>query len=254
MPEEKSLFDELLSSIQSCVSALLEMASAIETMPAISAGGGISVTGHADGTVGHAFANGTGKYKGLSHDEKLAVRSEYGQPELTVYPDGKAELTTTPTVSSLPKDTVIFNEEQTKKALSNEGQSVGKAFANGTIANPDGSYTTASGITYRPLQEGDPIYDLMKKIEENQISFDESMVTPMHSIYDQVQKMVDGIHNSYNTNNTRQQVNIGDIHVNCTGVTSQEVAKQVGDILHQEIGGMALEALQETHITSTAYF
>lgn len=249
LPEEKTLFDELLSSIQACVSALVEMATAIETMPAIGTGGGIPIpTPLAEGTVGHAFANGTGKYKGLSHDEKLAVRSEYGQPELTVYPDGKAELTTKPTVSSLPKDTVVFNEEQTKKALSNEGQSVGKALANGTIANPDGSFTTASGITYTPLREG-AVYELLKKIEENQITFDESMVTPMHSIRDQVQEMVNGVNNSYNTNNNRQQVNIGDIHVTCTGVTSQEVAKQVGDMLHKEFGGMALEALQETHIT-----
>ena len=34
---------------------------------------------------GKAFANGT---IGLKHDEKNALRSEYGQPELTVYPNG----------------------------------------------------------------------------------------------------------------------------------------------------------------------
>ena len=36
---------------------------------------------------------------------------EYGQPELTVYPNGKAELTTEPTMSDLPKDTVIYNHK-----------------------------------------------------------------------------------------------------------------------------------------------
>ena len=57
-----------------------------------------------------ACADGT---NGLANDEKNALRSEYGQPELTVYPDGKYEITNEPIISDLPKDTVIFNEEQT---------------------------------------------------------------------------------------------------------------------------------------------
>lgn len=74
-----------------------------------------------------AYASGT---SGLQSSEKNALRSEYGQPELTIYPNGQYELTTKPTVSDLPKGTVIYNGEQTKKILKNNGK--GKAFANGT--------------------------------------------------------------------------------------------------------------------------
>lgn len=91
--------------------------------------GGIPIAGgnnHAEGTVGHAFASG---YKGLPTNEKGALRSEYGQKELTVYPNGTYELTEKPTMGDLPKGTVIFNEEQTERILK------GKAHADGTVGN-----------------------------------------------------------------------------------------------------------------------
>ena len=96
------------------------------------------------GTVGNAFAKGTNQYddipnlpitgyNGLPKDEKNALRSEYGQPELTVYPNGKTELTNQPTMSDLPKGTVIFNERQTKKILNGNNLVYGNAFASGTV-------------------------------------------------------------------------------------------------------------------------
>lgn len=44
--------------------------------------------------------------------------------------------------------------------------------------------------------------------------------------------------------NRAAQVNIGDVNVTCTGVTSQQVQRQIGDALHKEFGNMALDALQ----------
>lgn len=225
------------------------MASTIETMPAIS-GGGISVgVGHAEGTVGKAFANGTGKYKGLSHAEKNAVRSEYGQPELTVYPNGVAELTTEPTMSDLPKGTEIFNEEQTRRIMNNKGKVVGKAFASGTIQNPDGSIILPDGSVCSPLPDDHPINVFFRDWEKKHMDFNESMMTPMHSIQDNISEMARNINNISTKNNQNQQVVIGDINVNCPGVTSQEVARQISSALHREIGGIALEALQESSIT-----
>lgn len=95
--------------------------------------GGIPVASgnnHAKGTVGRAFASG---YNGLPSNEKGALRSEYGQKELTVYPNGTYEVTDKPTMSNLPKGTVIFNEEQTERILK------GKAHADGTVGNAFGS-------------------------------------------------------------------------------------------------------------------
>lgn len=73
------------------------------------------------------------EYKGLPHNEKNALRSEYGQTELTVYPDGRTELTTEPVMSDLPKGTVIFNEEQTKRIMDNKGEELGNAYDEGTV-------------------------------------------------------------------------------------------------------------------------
>lgn len=106
---------------------------------------------------GKAFASGT---IGLKHDEKNALRSEYGQPELTVYPNGTTELTTSPVMSDLPKGTVIYNEEQTKKIMDNESNPVGNAHANGT---DDYEWITLeNGERIRPVQPGDDGYWLVE--------------------------------------------------------------------------------------------
>ena len=69
-----------------------------------------------------------------------ALRSEYGQPELTVYPDGKTELTTKPTMSDLPKGTVIFNEKQTREIMNGRKKASGNAFASGTVRKYTSKY------------------------------------------------------------------------------------------------------------------
>ena len=174
-----------------------------------SVGGSVSgntIPSHAEGTVGDAFANGTG-YKGLPHDEKNALRSEYGQAELTVYPDGKTELTTEPVMSDLPKDTVIFNEEQTKRIMENKGKELGNAYDDGTI-------TLAGGTEIRPLNPSDREYWLHKKFDEFFKKNKDAFLMPTNAMFktaESVDKMVEVINN----NHTMRQnvVNIGDIHL-----------------------------------------
>lgn len=119
-------------------------------------GGGGSSRGE-NGTVGKAFSDGSTDYhnirnlpitgyKGLPSNEKNALRSEYGQPELTVYPNGITELTTEPVMSDLPKGTVIFNEEQTLRIMKNKGKIIGSAYAHGTSSNLP-SYLTPIDLT-----------------------------------------------------------------------------------------------------------
>lgn len=109
---------------------------------------------------GKAFANGT---IGLPKAEKNALVSEYGQTEMTVLPDGKTIVTDTPTMMNLPKDTVIYNEEQTKKILSNKIDVNGTAHANGTA--DDEWITLPNGKRVRELRPGDRVYELQKKFE-----------------------------------------------------------------------------------------
>lgn len=251
LPETKSLFEELLVSIMACVTALGSMVSMMGSMSEI---GGFSVTGiptHAKGTVGNAFAKGTGHYKGLPKDEKNALRSEYGQPELTVYPDGTTELTTSPVMSDLPKGTVIFNEEQTKKIMNNKSHGkIIKSYASGVVEYSDGTFIKPDGSVVPPLQEGSRTYDMLQKFSAYMNSIDNNVeklsANIMHEQSKQMHDAINQINNSNVVNNNRPSVSIGDIHVTCPGVTSQEVAKQVGVELNNMFNGLHLEAMQQS--------
>ena len=198
---------------------------------------------HADGTVGKAFAGG---YNGLKRDEKNALRSEYGQPELAVYPDGATELTTQPTMSDLPKDTVIFNEEQTRKILSGGTLSSavkGRAFGDGTASR------------YMPLPPDDPALELRRKFDAYAEKIGgkiEDILMPVNAIqrhFEDLEKIVNN-NIAYNTvNNNQPSISVGDIHINCPGVTSGEVAKQVGREVEKIFFGIGMRAYQRSMIT-----
>lgn len=184
---------------------------------------------------GKAFASGT---IGLKHDEKNALRSEYGQPELTVYPNGTTELTTSPVMSDLPKGTVIYNEEQTKKIMDNKSNPVGTAHADGT---DDSIWTTLpDGTKIRPLQPGDRMYDLQQKFDAYLESIDNNLdVLTVNAMakYDQqmgeLEKHVTNVSNITNNRNVQPVVN--NINVTCPGVTEQQVAERIGGVLDKEL-------------------
>ena len=202
-----------------------------------SVGGG---SGHAEGTVGNAFAEGTGGYKGLPHDEKNALRSEYGQPELTVYPDGKAELTTEPVMSDLPKGTVIFNEEQTRQIMKNKGEVV-EAYKSGTVRMSDGTVITPEGKVHYPLTPSDPTYQMMKKFEEYFAANKDAFIKPANAMNNAAES-ADRVFETINNNNTMNRninVDVGGVHVH--GVQNPEEFSDVVNLrIHNKI-------LQEMH-------
>ena len=196
VPEQIDIFTSFKEIISGCVAELNNMIAAMEKISTMSVGGVVSpIPGHAEGTVGKAFAKG---YNGLPRNEKNALRSEYGQPELTVYPDGTTELTTQPVMSDLPKDTVIFNEEQTRRIINGKGTILGNAYANGTVLEPA---TTIKGIDIKHLQDA-----FLGKLD--------NIIVPMNSIDRNVQSLV-GVGNNIHTNNASQDINIsiGDIQL-----------------------------------------
>lgn len=231
------LMNGYTSAIQGAIEKINELISSIDKLNAKSINlgvGGLSSVNHAEGTVGNAFANGTGKYNGLAHNEKNALRSEYGQPELTVYPNGQHELTTEPTMSDLPKGTVIFNEKQTRKILSNKGKAIGNAFANGTIL--------------RPLQQGDRGYELVKTAEQLKDKIISNMIPSIDSINKNVELFAKSVSN---VRNNSQQINntIENVNVTCPGITSDDVARQIGSALRKEFSGMSSNANQKMSVT-----
>lgn len=252
LPEVNNMFEELLAKILECVSALGELAGAMSSLGGEGFAFGTVGTGFSGGTdpkasftttVGKAFAKGTDRFKGLDKDT-LALRSEYNQSELTMYPDGKIELTNSPNLKVLPKNTKIFNEKQTQEMLNNKGTVIGNAYADGNAVIEKSSRFD----NMRDLQPGDRMYDMFQKWNAYFEKNDHSFIEPVNAIQKNTEEIARSVSN-VNTNNIQRSVNIGDINITCPGVTSNEVAKQITTELHKQIGGIALEALQESHIT-----
>ena len=231
LPQVKARFEELLESITACVEKLAELAGA---MSSLGVGGGGVVIGEAKakGTdpsksfssmVGKAFAKGTGTFRGLPEDT-LALRSEYGQPETTIYPDGTVELTNSPTLDMLPKGTQILNEKQTRDVLSNDsGQIIGSVFATGSDE-------------FKPVQRGNRLYDMIERFYG--VHGKDKMPTPDIEGLDAIKKNTDAMTNSLTNienNKITSGLTVGDIHVHCSGITSEQVGKEAGIKAYQEI-------------------
>lgn len=221
---------ELIAIIGQAASALADLQNGMSSLPNIGGGGGNKpnvnrLSLNAAGTMGKAFATGT---QGLAHDEELAVRSEFNQPELTIYPNGDVELTNSPTVGFLPKDTVIFNERQTRKLLNNKGSVKGRAYANGTSkfiplekADPDKAklLKVVSSLT----DTMDLSHDLLKDISDNVV---------------EMSQMTNNILTVDKSSSAGAQVTIGDIHlhdVNSADALAKTIVNRLPNMVIQEI-------------------
>lgn len=192
-----------------------------------------------------AYASGI---DGLPHDEKNALVSEYGQSEMTVLPSGSAVITDEPTLMDLPKDTVIYNEEQTKKIIDNKVDVSGNAHDDGTS---DGNWWIGSdGHKYRDIQPGDRAWELQKAFEpllNRWLSGEEKILS--NAVFDgqkQMEKWVKEITNntaiSNITNNRNvQQPVVQNITLNCPNVTNNSGV----EYLQKELGHLSLIARQE---------
>lgn len=237
----KGMADAIQEQCAAAANALRSLAETVD-VSSISIGGAASggaVPAHAAGTVGKAFAKGTGKYKGLSHDERNALRSEYGQPELTVYPNGTVELTTEPTMGSLPKGTVIFNEEQTKRIMEGKGEDVGDAYWNGT------EYVTPIPLSMKslPLPMTDPSYRGMRLFME---AMEKKGFAFMDSAKDlsEAARNISGVSNAVTNNNSamnrNMNVDVGGIHVH--GVQNPE---DFADIVNMRAHNRILQEMKK---------
>ncbi len=194
---------------------------------------------------GKAFASGT---IGLPHAEKNALVSEYGQTEMTVLPDGKTIITDEPTMMDLPKDTVIYNEEQTKKIMDNKiDTEVVKSYANGTVEYSDGTIITPDGHTLRPLQPGDRGYELQKAFEPMIAKWKETGEEISNAVFDGQKQMekwtkqVETINNITNNKNIQQPVTIHqNVTLSCPNVTNNSGVEYV----QKELNGLSLKAMQ----------
>lgn len=217
----KSICDTIIKTVSKMASSIQEQCSLAanslielaNSTFAISFDGNFGATTgntNSNTTSGKAYATGTG-YKGLQKTEKNALRSEYGQPELTVYPNGETELTTSPTMSDLPKGTVVYNEEQTRQIMNNSSATkFSNALAQGTVTAEEFFANT------RPLQPSDKMYDVIQKFDQYYDKICDVIKPIAYNVNKMVEQSAEGITKYENTNNNYKQgvtLNIGDIHL-----------------------------------------
>lgn len=198
---------------------------------------------------GKALANGTGKYKGLPKAERNALVSEYGQTEMTVFPNGNTVITTDPTIMDLPKGTVIFNENQTGQLMRNKIHVDSASYTDRTTDNIQPAASKEFRII--PFQPNDQMYAYVQKWNAYFSNNNQTAALMPSSMYERSQQLYNGanqITNSAITNKNQPSVHVGDIHINCPGVTSKEVAKQVGVELNHMFNGLHLDADQQSRL------
>lgn len=219
----------------------------VGSVPNLSSIGGAGASGSAH-TNGTAHVEGTAKVTGDwgIHQGGKTLVGELGQ-EIVVrngrfftVGDNGAEFV------DLQKGDIVFNHLQSKELLS-KGNIVGRgnALAEGTVLQK------AELPSYlRPIQEGDKGYELIKAARVYQDMLKTNIMLPINSIDKNVEMMTRNISNVSTNNVNKPTLTInGGINVSCPGVNSQEIMNQVKTAMHREIGGIALEALQEASIT-----
>lgn len=221
IPTETTYFTELATAIESCVTQLKAMAETLANMPSatISFGGGASGGAGVNGTAHHeGTANVRGNW-GVRESGRSLV-GELGQEIVvrngrffTVGNNG-AEFV------DLQRGDIVFNHKQTESLLKN-GYVTGRgnAYANGTFSAVRDDVIIQKPTNLPPylreLQEGDKMFDIMKKIEAHGGLLANGLITPVNTIQKNFETMTRNISN-VNTNNTMQNVtnfSTGDIVV-----------------------------------------
>ncbi len=202
-----------------------------------------SPIGHSHEETGSSFYAGT---KGLAAPEKNALLSEYSQPEMAVFPDGRHKLYTKPTLADLPKGTVIYNEGQTEKLLREKERISGSAPA----AKIQPGKAAPDEPKSFPIEPGDRAWELVRKAKDFLAIWPPDSAQPISSaVFEHQRQMetltnrIDHISNIQN-NMSRPGITIGDINITCPGVTSQEVARQIGVEVNHLFNGLHLDAMQ----------
>ncbi|MCI8853295.1 MAG: hypothetical protein HFI32_07320, partial [Lachnospiraceae bacterium] len=215
LPKEKVLFENLHDSITMCVSALNEMIAALQEIQSLGGPAGIS-SSPSKAILGQALAKG---YNGLPRTMKNALRSEYGQPELTVYPNGKTELTTQPVMSDLPKGTVVYNARQTDAIL--RGKTKAVPLSQGMVL-PSGQMV----VPYVPEKSALPLSSL-------------SLIPSAPEIRRDPMRMASAVQ-QVSVRNTQPVVH-NTVHMSLPNVTNNSGVEYI----EKELGHLSLRALQE---------
>jgi hypothetical protein len=153
------------------------------------------------------------------------------EPEAVVTNDGNVFVAEKPTLFNMQGGETVYNGSETKE-LVNEG------------ANLLDSANISDLL--EPLPDDYPTAQLIRKIQQSGV--DISSIAPTNLVGDRFKSLANGVMGNVNTTNNNDfgyTIN-GGINVTCTGVTSQEVAKQIGTELEKTFFGMSTRAYQRS--------
>lgn len=136
-------------------------------------------------------------------------------------------------------ETAAYRERQPQKMMNDKSNA----------GTDDAIIVTKDGQILYPLQPGDAMYDMVQKWNAY-FSRVEDKLAPA-SMYEQNRQFHDAIRQISNVSNIVQNQNNqpvinGGLNVTCPGITSQEVARQVGVELNNMFRGLHLEAYQRS--------
>lgn len=214
------------------------------------------------------------QYKGNAHYEGTAkvtgdwgVRAagkalvgELGQ-EIVVSSDGKWR-----TVGDngaefvyLKENDIVFNHLQTKELLS-KGNLVGrgKVYSDGTALANGTAHVNGTVNDDAPRYPSQEILDFTKRMKKLEMqheliaNYTYGVLSPLHDIKQNMENMISNISSvsnvTNNNKNVQQPIIHGGINITCPGITSQEVAKQVGVELNNMFNGFHNYADQQSRI------
>ena len=115
--------------------------------------------------------------------------------------------------------TVVFNEEQTKHIMNNEGEIVGKAYDEGTIR-------LADGTEIRPLNPGDKEYWMAKKFDEYFRENRDVFLRPTNAMF-KVAESMDRVIETINNTSNYHQIQNNTYNVSLPNVTNESTAAQL---------------------------
>ncbi len=200
--------------------------------------GGMWVNELLSSKAGKAKLTGTANFGGnWGYEGGKTMIAELG-PEIVVLPNGTYRVFDKPQIVDLPKNSVIFNHLQSQEILDTKNQisARGKAHLNGTLPAGANLLSSADPQTFASFME------LGQMLLAN--------TDATRNIVSNVDKTTQDINRSIQTvvNNNDNGVNIsfGDLNFTCTGVTSDQVLREVNTKLESTFSGLALNAYQRS--------
>lgn len=195
----------------------------------------VNITYHTSGLPSGLIGNSKASGGSINKDLEALVGEE--GPELVAHRNGTFETVgqNGAEFTNLQKGDLVFDANQTDELLK-KGKipTRGKAFASGNAK-------------YVSLSDADPDkYSMLTKLTTT-LTGTNGLTNMISNLNSNIKDMLSDINSA--TVNSTPNITFGDISVNCTGVTSQEVVQTISDTLEKSFSGLALSAYQRSKIS-----